>query len=269
MHGLGNDFVVFDAVNQTVPVSKDFIKQIGDRHTGIGFDQCLLVEPSHDSSIDFYYRIFNADGSEVGQCGNGARCLARFIQRQGLSQKEHLTVATKSTLLKLRLNSDETVTVDMGRPQFSPSNIPLLSPKEENDYSIELQNQRITFHALSLGNPHAVIDVSEVSAAPVETIGSQLSHHSVFPEQANVGFMQRISDSHIKLRVFERGCGETKACGSGAVAAAAIGHRFYSMASEITLSLPGGDLLISWPDVQGSIYMTGPAVFVYDGTLTI
>ncbi len=252
MHGLGNDFMVIDAINQSVQLTTADIKHLSCHHTGIGFDQCLLLEKSTQPHIDFFYRIFNADGSAVGQCGNGARCLARFIQRYQFSEKTELTVATTTTELKLHLNSDDSVTVNMGSPIWAPN--PDIIPG-------------LTAHALTLGNPHVVIQVDDINTAPVKTLGPQIETHVLFPEQTNVGFFEIDTQSHIKLRVHERGAGETKACGSGAVAAAAVGRRFYDLGETVRVTLPGGDLMIHWPDLSGPLFMTGPATFVYEGLI--
>ncbi|MCH9689422.1 MAG: diaminopimelate epimerase [Gammaproteobacteria bacterium] len=252
MHGLGNDFMVIDAINQSIQCSAKQIKQLSCRHTGIGFDQCLVLEKSDRPGIDFFYRIFNADGSTVGQCGNGARCLARFIQHYGFSSKTSLTVATTTTELQLHLNSDQTVTVDMGTPVWAPN--PEIKPG-------------LTMHALTIGNPHVVIPVDDIYAAPIKTLGPEIETHMLFPEQTNVGFAEFKAPNHIQLRVHERGAGETNACGSGAVAAAAVGRRFYDLDKIIRVSLPGGDLTVEWPDMADTIKLTGPATFIYEGKL--
>jgi diaminopimelate epimerase len=252
MHGLGNDFIVIDAINQSVSLTPKQIKKLASRHTGIGFDQCLVVEKSTRPHIDFLYRIFNSDGTEVGQCGNGARCLARFIQHYKLSTKTHLTVATTTTELKLQLNPDHTVTVNMGTPIWAPN--PDIIPGR-------------TMHALTLGNPHVVMQVDEIKTAPIETLGPQIETHLLFPEHTNVGFFEIDTPRHIKLRVHERGAGETQACGSGAAAAAAVGRKFYDLEASVRVTLPGGDLTIDWPDMTGPLFMTGPADFVYEGTV--
>jgi diaminopimelate epimerase len=252
MHGLGNDFMVIDAVNQSVALTTDQIKKLSCRHTGIGFDQCLLLEKSTKSYIDFFYRIFNADGSAVGQCGNGARCIARFIQHYQLSNKNNLTVATTTTELKLQLNANHTVTVDMGMPVWAPN--PDITPG-------------VTMHALTLGNPHVVMQVDNIKTAPVDTLGPEIETHVLFPEHTNVGFFELKAQNHILLRVHERGAGETEACGSGAVAAAAVARKFYALDKSIRVTLPGGDLMIEWPDMSGPLFMTGPASFVYEGVL--
>lgn len=274
MHGLGNDFIVIDAINQTLNLSSTQIASLANRHTGIGFDQCLLIEKSHQPEIDFFYRIFNANGQEVGQCGNGARCLARFVEHYGLTDKKEIQVATKTTQIVLQINADGTVTVDMGVPQWEPPKIPLLAHEEAATYELHIPKESTSkpeathhIHALSVGNPHAVTVVSHVASLDIHNLGQAISEHPLFPEQSNVSFMQIINSEHIKLRVYERGCGETLACGSAAVAAAAVGRRFYQLESQVKVSLPGGDLTVDWPLQHGSIHLTGPADFVYEGVL--
>jgi diaminopimelate epimerase len=268
MHGLGNDFMVIDGINQSIHLNPKQITQLAQRNTGIGFDQVLLIERSATAGIDFNYRIFNANGQEVGQCGNGARCLAVFAKYYGLTDKNHLTVATKTTQMNLHINPNNTVSVDMGKPRLAPKDIPLIVAQQAIDYQLDLQNnQKVTVHAISVGNPHAVLLVPDLKTAPVQTLGQQICFHPHFPEQVNVGFMQIINPNHIQLRVYERGCGETLACGSGAVAAAAIGRLYHQLAQQITVSLPGGDLIVDWPELDESITLTGAAVFVYEGML--
>lgn len=256
MHGLGNDFMVIDAVRQSVHLTPKQISQLACRHTGIGFDQCLLIEPSHQDHIDFFYRIYNADGSEVGQCGNGARCLARFVTHYELTHKKNITIATHSTQMSLHINKDDTVTVDMGQPHY-----------HSISSSILLNGHHYTFQEIDVGNPHAVLICDDVEQAPVDTIGKQLSQHPHFPNQCNIGFMQILAPDHIKLRVYERGCGETLACGSGAVAAMAIGTLFHGLEQKVTVSLPGGTLSIQWSNSTSPIFLTGPASFVFEGVI--
>lgn len=265
MHGLGNDFMVVDATQTPFLLTAQQICQLSNRHTGIGFDQCLVIEKSTFPDIDFFYRIFNADGHEVGQCGNGARCLARFVQARGLTPKTNLRVKTSTTILELQLHADNTVTVQFTSPNLIPRNIPLNTPQQEKEYTLKIGPTIYSFHAISVGNPHAVLIVDDLQTTDVAHIGQQLSTHSFFPEQTNVGFIQILNPQHIKLRVYERGCGETQACGSGAVAAAAVGHLYHHMKQTILVSLPGGDLQINWPDRSGPIYLRGPATFVYEG----
>lgn len=252
MHGLGNDFIVVDAIHQSPNLTPEYIQALSCRHTGIGFDQCLVLEKSTRQDIDFFYRIFNADGTSVGQCGNGARCLARFIEYYGFSQKKSLNVATTTTELTLHINADNTVTVDMGEPVFGPQQ--KIQPEVE-------------VHTLTLGNPHAVLIVDDVKTAPVATLGPHIETHALFPEHTNVGFLEIIDTAHIKLRVHERGAGETRACGSGATAAAAVAQRFYDLNSPLTVSVAGGNLVVDWPNKKGPIFLSGPAEFVYEGVL--
>ena len=267
MHGLGNDFMVIDGINQKINLTPQQITTWAKRHTGVGFDQCLLVEPSTQDNIDFNYRIFNADGQEVGQCGNGARCLALFVKHYGLTNKSKLTVATKTTTMKLIINNNNSVSVDMGIPNLEPAEIPFIADHQSMEYSLQLTKQNAKIHAISVGNPHAVLIVPNVDLAPVESLGKEISLHPRFPEQTNTGFMQIINSQQIKLRVYERGCGETKACGSGAVAAAAVGRLYHKLSEQITVTLPGGDLIIDWPKLTETITLTGPAEFVYEATL--
>lgn len=270
MHGLGNDFMVIDAVNQQVALSATQIQTLADRHRGVGFDQCLIIEPSTEQGIDFNYRIFNNNGKEVGQCGNGARCLAVFAKHYELSTKTSLSVATKTTCMALRINEDGRVSVNMGVPKLAPADIPFIAPKQAESYLLELDKGRtVPIHALGLGNPHAVLLVDNVDKAEVQSLGEQISRHARFPEQTNVGFMQILNPKEIKLRVYERGSAETQACGSGAVAAAAIGRLYHQLTNSITVHLPGGDLQIDWEDKQSPIFLTGSATFVYEGTVWI
>ncbi len=258
--------MVIDAVRQSIDLKPSTIATLSRRDIGVGFDQCLLIEKSLDPDLDFFYRIFNADGQEVGQCGNGARCLARFVLRYGLTHKKSIRVATKTTRMQLQMNADETVTVDMGQPRFAPTQIPLLAETELDRYSLPLKHrQTCEVHAVNVGNPHAVLRVAHLETANIEEIGPQISTHAYFPEQTNAGFMQIVSPQQIKLRVYERGCGETRACGSGAVAAVAIGQRYHQLAERVTVNLLGGDLIVSAH--EGSLFLTGPATFVYEGKL--
>lgn len=268
MHGLGNDFMVLDTIRQRVELTSADIKRLSDRNTGIGFDQCLIVEASPKEEVDFFYRIFNADGSEVGQCGNGARCLARYIQYYHLTDKKQITIATKTTAMRLHINDDETITVDMGLPKFHPSEIPFKANLQETVYPLKTENnQTVELYLVNVGNPHAALVVPNVKKAPVTSLGNYISYHPYFPEQVNVGFMEIVNSQHIKLRVYERGCGETLACGSGAVAAAALGIKYLDLKKDLIVTLPGGDLQIHWENPNKSIFLTGPATFVYEGIL--
>lgn len=269
MHGLGNDFMVIDAVTQNVHLSTEMIKRLADRYTGVGFDQLLIVEPPYAPDTDFHYRIFNADGSEVQQCGNGARCFARFVRLKGLTKKRTLKVSTMKGNIVLTVNDDETVRVNMGQPTFEPSKVPFKAIKEEKTYIIRAQERTILCGVASMGNPHCVLQVDNVITAEVEKLGPLLESHERFPERANIGFMHIIDRNNINLRVFERGVGETQACGTGACAAVAVGINQGLLNQRVNVNLPGGKLVIEWQGNQQPLYMTGPATHVYDGYISI
>jgi diaminopimelate epimerase len=268
MHGLGNDFVVIDAINQAVNLSPEQIRFMADRHFGVGFDQLLLVEKAVSSNADFKYRIFNADGGEVSQCGNGARCFARFVHEKNLFAGDTIIVDTDSGRLVLTLTDNELVTVNMGIPRHSPVAIPLLAVQEAQAYSVEIDGTLTEFGAVSMGNPHAVIQVEDVDLAPVLELGRILESHPLFPERANIGFMQAVNRNHIKLRVYERGAAETLACGSGACAAVVVGIEQNRLDREVTVALTGGELTISWAGRGQPVFMTGPATTVFDGKIS-
>lgn len=265
MHGLGNDFMVVDAVTQNVYFSPELIRRLADRHTGVGFDQMLVVEPPYDPELDFHYRIFNADGSEVSQCGNGARCFARFVRIKGLTNKRDIRVSTQTGRMVLSVTDDEMVSVNMGEPNFEPQAIPFKAIKAEKTYILRAAEHTALCGVVSMGNPHCVLQVDDVSAANVELLGPELESHERFPERANIGFMQVVSRQHIRLRVYERGAGETQACGSGACAAVAVGIQQALLDEDVHVELPGGSLDISWKGPGQPLYMTGPATHVYDG----
>ena len=270
MHGLGNDFVVFDFTKKSFDLTKSKAIEIADRHFGIGCDQILLVETSSTPDIDFKYRIFNADGNEVGQCGNGARCFAVFIREQGISDKSLLTVETKNGVLTLQLDAkNDLVTVNMGIPNFEPKEIPLTSDLFRETYQIKVNDEQIKFSSLSIGNPHAVIIVDALDDYDVETVGLAFQSNQFFPEKVNVGFMQIIDRNHINLRVFERGVGETIACGSGACAAVVSGIQSGVLDSSVTSILNGGSLLITWDGEGSPVMMSGPAKSIFTGEIVI
>lgn len=269
MHGLGNDFVVINAIEQQVALKPEQIRFLADRHYGIGCDQLLLVEKAQNSGADFLYRIFNADGGEVAQCGNGARCFARFVREKKLTDKNELLVDTHSGQLQLRFTEDGLVTVNMGVPRHVPAEIPIQTDQESLFYTVLVNGMERAFGAVSMGNPHAVIQVKDVDAAPVAELGSALGKHPFFPEGVNVGFMQIIDRSHIRLRVFERGAAETLACGSGACAAVVIGVEQHLLDQNVNVELPGGKLTINWNGRGEPVFMTGPAVSVFDGSIEI
>ncbi|MGE9553242.1 diaminopimelate epimerase [Erwinia amylovora] len=265
MHGLGNDFMVVDAVTQNVYFSPELIRRLADRHLGIGFDQLLIVEPPYDPDLDFHYRIFNADGSEVAQCGNGARCFARFVRLKGLTNKNDIRVSTQTGRMVLSVTQDELVCVNMGEPNFEPQQVPFRANKAENLYLMRAAEQTVMCGVVSMGNPHCVLQVDSVKTALVESLGPVLESHERFPERVNVGFMEVVSREHIRLRVYERGAGETQACGSGACAAVAVGIQQTLLAEKVRVDLPGGSLNIAWKGPGYPLYMTGPATHVYDG----
>jgi diaminopimelate epimerase len=269
MHGLGNDFVVIDAVTQNINLSAAVVRRIADRHLGIGCDQVLIVEPPSSTDIDFNYRIFNSDGSEVEQCGNGARCLARFVRDRKLSGKESIRVKTMNRIIGLSINKDNTISVDMGIPQFEPKDLPFEAECRSASYEIDLGDQTSTIAAISMGNPHAVMFVDDIDSAPVSTIGSQIEKHYRFPNKVNVGFVEVVNRRHVKLRVHERGSGETRACGSGACAAAVATIQKGLVDSPVTVALTGGNLTINWPGEGHSLIMSGQAVTSFHGQIKL
>ena len=269
MHGLGNDFVVIDAIRQQVQLTPEKIRFLADRHFGVGCDQVLLVESAHQAHADFRYRIFNADGSEVAQCGNGARCFARFVRDQGLSGKDEIQVDTDAGRLVLRHADNDQITVNMGVPRHAPAEIPLEAEEERYRYPVEVDGRMWSFGAVSMGNPHAVLLVDDVNSAPVDTLGPRLESHALFPERVNVGFMQVMDAHNARLRVFERGSGETLACGSGACAAVVVGIEQGLLLSPVKVELPGGKLSIAWQGRGFPVFMTGPAVRVFEGAIEL
>ena len=269
MHGLGNDFVVVDAITQNVYFTPEIIKRLSDRHRGIGFDQLLIVEPPYDPDIDFHYRIFNADGSEVSQCGNGARCFARFVRLKGLIDKKDISVSTQKGKMILTVKDDGQVRVNMGEPVWEPAKIPFSANKFEKNYILRTEIQTVLCGAVSMGNPHCVVQVEDIRTAKVEQLGPLLENHERFPERVNAGFMQILNRGHIKLRVYERGAGETQACGSGACAAVAVGIMQGLLDSKVQVDLPGGSLIIEWQGEGHPLYMTGDAVHIYDGNIQL
>ena len=267
MHGLGNDFVVVDGVTQNVFFTSETIQRLADRHRGIGFDQLLLVEPPYDPELDFHYRIFNADGSEVSQCGNGARCFARFVTLKGLTNKKDIAVSTQKGNMVLTVKDDNQIRVNMGEPIWEPAKIPFTANKFEKNYILRTTVQTVLCGAVSMGNPHCVVQVEDIQTANVEQLGPLLENHERFPERVNAEFMQVVNRKHIKLRVYERGAGETQACGSGACAAVAVGIMQGVLDNEVQVDLPGGSLTIEWQGEGHPLYMTGSATHVYDGVI--
>lgn len=272
MHGLGNDFVVLDLISTPASLSPELIRRLADRHIGIGFDQLLLIEAPTSAEADFNYRIYNCDGTEVEHCGNGARCFARYVLEKNLSIRKRLRVQTKRGIITLTVEDDDFVTVDMGTPDFSPSALPFnAEPAARYERTVDIagEKQHVQFYAVSLGNPHAVILVDDVDASPVATLGAALGAHADFPRGVNVGFMQILERSTFKLRVFERGAGETQACGTGACAALVCGRAAGLLDADVLARLTGGDLALSWPDEHATIKMRGPATTVFEGSINL
>ena len=267
MHGLGNDFVVIDGVRQSIALSPEQIRRLADRHFGIGCDQLLLVEKAARSDVDFRYRIFNADGGEVEQCGNGARCFVRFVHEQGLTDKREIRVETMGGVIAPRLETDGSVTVDMGVPVFSPAQIPFISPAADLVQPLRVGDEEIEITAVSMGNPHAVQVVADVEVAPVALQGPLIEAHPRFPKRVNAGFMQVVGRHEIRLRVFERGAGETLACGTGACAAVVAGIARGLLDTPVRVATRGGELTIDWQGAGTPVLMTGPAVTVFTGEI--
>jgi diaminopimelate epimerase len=276
MQGAGNDFIVIDGFSSAIDLSAAQIKQLADRHFGVGFDQLLLVEKASQTGVDFKYRIFNADGGEVAQCGNGARCFARYVFDKGLTQKHEIVVETASGVITLLLQADKQVTVNMGAPQFEPSKVPFIADKREHTYALQPNihagSEHVSFvdiTAVSMGNPHAVMIVDDVETAKVAELGPLIESHPRFPERVNVGFMQIIHPHEIKLRVYERGSGETLACGTGACAAAVSGIQLGLLQSPVLVHARGGKLQIAWAGEGHAVMMTGPAEMVFEGVIEL
>ena len=270
MHGLGNDFIVIDAIQQQIQLTTQQIKFLTHRHFGIGCDQLLLVEKSDMPQVDFRYRIFNADGGEVAQCGNGARCFAKFVKDKGLTDKTEIAVETASGIIYPKIKPNGMITVDMGQPIFQPEQVPFKAATKATQYALEVAGKTYQIGVVSMGNPHAVLQVEDIHTAPVQDIGAAIESHLQFPERVNVGFMQICNVNEIYLRVFERGVGETMACGTGACAAAVVGQLWQQLDSGVTVHLTGGDLSIDWTgSEQDSIFMTGEAIHVFEGTIDL
>lgn len=271
MHGLGNDFLVVDATKEPISWTAANIQAWANRHTGVGFDQLLVIEPSSNERCDFKYRIFNADGSEVEQCGNGARCFAKYVTEHGLTDKKSVMVETMRGIIILNVLEDGQIAVDMGKPHFTPEEIPYI-PSNHTDHDtmahvLIVGTDTVTISCVNMGNPHAVLLVDDIRKAPVDVLGEAIESHPQFPQKVNVGFAEVVSRDEINLRVFERGVGETQACGTGACAAAVAGIRHGLLNHKVLVNLPGGTLIIHWQEGE-SVLMTGPAAEVYSGVLT-
>lgn len=267
MHGLGNDFVVLDLVTQRIKLNPSIVRKLGDRNFGVGFDQLLIVEPPTTPDVDFRYRIYNSDGSEVENCGNGARCFAKFVRDKRLTGKDEIAVETANGRAVLKIREDRQVEVDMGAPRLNPADVPFEADTAAATYPIEVDGETYEISAVSMGNPHGVLVVDDVDTAPVEVLGPQLEPHARFPQKANIGFMQIVSRSEICLRVYERGAGETKACGTGACAAVVAGIQRGLLDSTVKAQLTGGELEISWTGGDAPVIMTGPATTVFEGQI--
>lgn len=269
MHGLGNDFVVIDAVRQDIQLTEAQVRYLADRNFGVGCDQLLVVEPARAPGVDFRYRIFNADGGEVEQCGNGARCFARFVFDQGLTDKREIRVETKNGIITPRLEADGNVTVDMGVPVLNPADVPFISDSDAWVQPLDVAGTAVAITAVSMGNPHAVQVVADVDTAPVAGQGPLIERHPRFPARVNAGFLQIVDEHRVRLRVFERGAGETLACGTGACAAVVAGILRELVVSPVSVETRGGELSIAWNGVGTPVMMTGPAVTVFSGSLVL
>jgi diaminopimelate epimerase len=269
MHGLGNDFVVFDGVRQHVTLTPERIRKLADRRFGVGCDQVLVVEPATQSGVDFRYRIYNGDGGEVEQCGNGARCFARFVRDQGLTSKDEIAVETLSGVIYPRIEANGEVTVNMGMPRFKPEEIPFDSKNRDVIQALDLSGAAVAITAVSMGNPHAVQVVADVDTAPVTTQGPKIEHHPRFPKRVNAGYLQVQDRTHARVRVWERGAGETLACGTGACAAVVAGRLRGLLDEKVAVTVRGGTLAISWGGEGQPVMMTGPAVRVFDGEIDL
>ncbi|MGH8505478.1 MAG: diaminopimelate epimerase [Stenotrophobium sp.] len=268
MHGAGNDFVVIDATCAPFTPAPALLRRLTDRHFGIGCDQVLVIGPPSAANVDFDYRIFNADGSEVGQCGNGSRCFARYVRDHRLSDKNPLRVRTLNSVLELHVEADGQVRVNMGVPQLEPAQVPMLAAARALHYPLTLASgERIECTVLSMGNPHAVMAVADVETAPVAAVGEALQHHAAFPERVNAGFMQIVDAGNIILRVYERGAGETLACGSGACAAVVAGRLWGRLSQQVNVRVRGGMLRVEWQGEGQPVWMTGPAETVFKGEI--
>jgi len=269
MQGLGNDFFVFDAPAAGAHLEPDTVRALADRRTGVGFDQALMLEAPHDSNHRVFYRIFNSDGTEVEQCGNGARCIAALLHSRAPQLGRELAMESKGGVVRARVREDGLVSVELGVPNFDPGSLPMDAPAEAPVYALNVGSETVEFGAVSIGNPHAVIAVSDVNSAPVGRLGPAVERHKRFPHGTNVGFMQIVDRGHIHLRVFERGVGETLACGTGACAAVAIGRHRGLLEADVRVDLPGGRAYVSWPGLGQPVWLSGPATTVFSGMIDI
>jgi diaminopimelate epimerase len=267
MHGLGNDFIVFEAPTRGTLPTAAALRRLADRHTGVGFDQALMLAPPRAAGTDVFYRIFNSDGSEVEQCANGARCIASLVARK--LGRSSVQLDSPGGRVAGELHADGTVSLDMGVPNFDPASLPFEASREADIYPLRVGEQELQIGAVSMGNPHAVIQVANVRAAPVDTLGPAVENHSRFPRRTNVGFMEVVGPEHIRLRVYERGAGETQACGTGACGAVAVGRRLGLLQEKVRVDAPGGSMTVSWAGPGEHLWLTGPAVSVFEGTVEL
>jgi diaminopimelate epimerase len=269
MHGVGNDFVIFDAPVPAALLAPQGLRALADRRTGIGFDQALVLEPARRAASAAYYRVFNADGDEVEQCGNGARCLASLLERRGLAPNGELTLESPAGLIRARLARDGEVSVDLGVPDFAPGAVPFDAAAEADSYALEVGGRRVEIGAVSLGNPHAVLTVSSVENAPVEELGPLIERHVRFPNRVNVGFLEIVARDAVRLRVYERGVGETRSCGTGACAAVAVGRKRGLLEAHVRVEVRGGELRVNWAGVGEHIWLSGPAQISFQGHVEV
>ena len=269
MHGLGNDFVIVDQRNKAPRFTESQIRLIADRHCGVGFDQLLCIVPSTDPIAQFALSIFNADGSRAEQCGNGVRCVARYLERKQLINSDYFKIQAGSTLISIHLSKDGSVSCDMGVPEFEPDKIPFVASQKSMHYDLVVGTERVSFGVVSIGNPHAVVEVDNVESAQVQQLGSALERHSVFPDRVNVGFMKINARDRMQLRVYERGVGETRACGTGACAAMVIARARGQLSERVFVELTGGTLEITWRGDASPVWMRGPATWVFEGNIDV
>ncbi|WP_159715066.1 diaminopimelate epimerase [Blochmannia endosymbiont of Camponotus nipponensis] len=269
MNGLGNDFVIINGVTQSIHLTSEDIRYLSNRYYGIGFDQLLIVEPPYDPKIDFHCRIYNADGTEVNQCGNGIRCFAKFVYFKKLTNKRNIHISTRTHRMVLSIMADHRISVNMGSPIFDPKLIPFYTPQYQKIYILFLPTQIILCGVVSMGNPHCIILVEKIETTHVTLLGSALEDHHCFPERVNVSFMKIVNRNNIQLRVYERGVGETKACGTAACAAVAVGIQQGLLYESVDVNLPGGTLLVTWKGTNNPLYMIGSTSYVYDGNINL
>jgi diaminopimelate epimerase len=269
MHGVGNDFVVFDAPPDQSLLRPERLRALADRRTGIGFDQVLVLEPPRRPDTAVFYRIFNADGDEVEQCGNGARCIAALLHRRGLTRHGAITLDSPAGIIRARVEAAGSVSVDMGVPNFDPGSLPFSAPREADSYPLEVAGQKLDIGAVSLGNPHAVLRVASVDSAPVATLGPAIERHPRFPQRVNAGFLEIVARGEVRLRVYERGAGETRSCGTGACAAVAVGRRRGLLDADVRVSVRGGELRVNWAGLGERIWLTGPTQISFQGHVEV